>query len=387
MRWAAYAMRDGRIRIIDLSTGRERWTAQATKEFTIALTFSPDGRILASSEGYAGGTIKLWEIATGREIGRLEGHQGWVASLLFWPDGRKLASASADQTIRLWDVSDPAQARPLSFLRGHNVEVWSLALLPDQVTLVSGGKDGSVRLWDTAKPQRNQAALTLATNLLHWHFAPDGKSITGLDREGRVTRWKGDMFREAQRVGEVERSDPFIPDFLLLARDGLRVATGSTNGLVRVWDLDRGGPARELSTHPVNVRPMAFLPRSEGILLQHENNSISEWSLTTGRETQVWQARDRVRAWAVSNDEHWLTAFSYEGASILRDRSARNQTNLGVNLQQASAANFSADGRQFAVVSWIVLASTVSPPLIVSRIPFATAKFPRSIWLSQYVIA
>ena len=80
-------------------------------------------------------------------------------------------------------------------------------------------------------------------------------------------------------MGEVERSDPFIPDFVLLARDGLRVATGSTNGLVRVWDLDRGGPTRELSTHPMNVRPMAFLPRSEGILLQHENNSISEWSL------------------------------------------------------------------------------------------------------------
>jgi WD40 repeat protein len=208
-------------------------------------------------------------------------------------------------------------------------------------------------LWDTAKPQRNHAALTLATNLLHWHFAPDGKSVTGLDWEGRVTRWKGDVFQEAQRVGEVERSSPFIPDFVLLARDGLRVATGSTNGLVRVWDFDRGGPPRELSTHPMNVRPMAFLARSEGILLQHENNSISEWSLTTGRETQVWQAPDRVRAWAVSEDEQWLTAFSYSGASTLRNRSTKNQTNLSVNLPQASGANFSADGKQFAVVSWI----------------------------------
>ena len=109
-------MSDGRIRVIDLTTGRERWTAKATKEFTIALTFSPDGKILASSEGYAGGTIKLWEVATGREIGRLEGHQGWVASLLFWPDGRKLASASADQTIRLWDLerSGPGASRWVS---------------------------------------------------------------------------------------------------------------------------------------------------------------------------------------------------------------------------------------------------------------------------------
>jgi len=353
MRSAAYAMTGGRVRVIDLTTGQERWTAKAAKEWTIALTFSPDGKTLASSEGYAEGTIRLWDADTGQEIGRMEGHQGWVASLLFWPDGRKLASASADQTIRLWDVENPGKACLLGILRGHNAEVWDLALLPDQVTLVSGGKDGSVRLWDTTKVQRSQSHLTLATNLLSWHFSPDGKSLTGLDTDGRVTRWKGNTFQERQPVGVIDRSYPFIPDFVLLARDGLRAATGSSNGIVRVWDLDRGGPARELATHPMPVRLMVFLTNNDGIVLRDQNELVSEWSLSTGRETQIWQAPGSVNAWAVSDDEHMLAAFSVDGAGILQNRSANTLVNPGVNLQQASAVNFSIDGKLLAVVSWI----------------------------------
>jgi hypothetical protein len=47
MRVAAYGLRDGGIRLIDLNTQRELWTVQATKEFIIALTFSPDGNQFA----------------------------------------------------------------------------------------------------------------------------------------------------------------------------------------------------------------------------------------------------------------------------------------------------------------------------------------------------
>jgi WD40 repeat protein len=353
MHLAAYAMSGGRIQVLDLTTGKTRWIAKAAKEWTIALTFSPDGKILASSEGYAEGTIKLWDTATGLEIDRLEGHQGWVASLLFWPDGKKLASASADQTIRLWDTEDPAKARPLGVLRGHNAEVWGLALLPDHATLVSSGKDGSVRLWDTTRIQRSQTVLTLATNLLHWHFAQDGKSLIGLDTEGRVTRWRGTRFQECQPLGAIELSYPFTQDFVVLARDGMRVVTGSTNGIVRVWDLEHGGPARDLSTHSRVVQPMAFLPRSGAIVFRDQNNLVSELSLSTGRETQVWQAAGKVNAWAASDDEHLLAVFSIDGSGILRNRSANSQINPGVNLEQASAVNFSTDGKQFAVVSWI----------------------------------
>jgi WD40 repeat protein len=168
---AVQAIGGGRIRVIDLVSGQERWTAQAADEDVTALTFSPDGKNVASGAGYVESAARLWDVADGRELIRLEGHRTYVRSLVFWPDGETLASASGDQTIHLWDVSnldslvaphssaesksdDPlrrhasrprvAELKPSATLRGHHLEVWSLALSPDNSTLVSGSKDGSV---------------------------------------------------------------------------------------------------------------------------------------------------------------------------------------------------------------------------------------------------
>ena len=113
------------------------------------MAFSLHGHLLAS--GDYGGIVRLWDVtnlAQPRPLG-LAMVSVSVYSLAFNPDGRNLASGDYVGMVRLWDVTGPADPRPLGQpLTGSTVAVRSVAFSPDGHTLASGSDDGTTRLWN-----------------------------------------------------------------------------------------------------------------------------------------------------------------------------------------------------------------------------------------------
>jgi WD40 repeat protein len=103
---------DGKVRLWDLETRRERLVPSVGKGFPSAVSFSPDRKLMAIAEneapnvgGVAGhGVVRVREVSSGKEQFVLEGHNNLIRCLAFHPDGRRLITGSDDSTAKLWDL-------------------------------------------------------------------------------------------------------------------------------------------------------------------------------------------------------------------------------------------------------------------------------------------
>jgi hypothetical protein len=102
-----------------------------------------DGRRVVSAS--ADHTLKIWDLATGRALATLEGHADRVTGCAVTTDGQRVVSASADKTLKVWDL---ATGRAVATLEGHAASVRGCAVTPDGQRVVSASSDGTLKVWD-----------------------------------------------------------------------------------------------------------------------------------------------------------------------------------------------------------------------------------------------
>jgi RNA polymerase sigma factor (sigma-70 family) len=148
----------------DLATGRERLRLLPGPDTVVHLVaLSPDGRTAAAcargwvaDKGWVSGhwEIRLWDLATGRVVQQithpetLGDAETFINSVTFSPDGRTLATGDWKGNLCLWEVATGQRRHEYI---GHESSIWPLAFSPDGRLLAAAGAEGPAYVWEVVR--------------------------------------------------------------------------------------------------------------------------------------------------------------------------------------------------------------------------------------------
>jgi WD40 repeat protein len=298
---------DAPILVWDLRTKKQIHTLRGHSRMVLDGRFSPDGTYIAS--GSEDRTVRLWDANAGSEQRRLTGHLSDVRSVAFSQDGKCLASGSFDGTVRIWDPSTGAE---IGCLKGHCAGVRKVAFSPDGVKLASASMDGTVKIWGRAAPQDATVLKSHKGPVYDGVFSADSTRVaTG--EEGKIVIWD---VRMARPLMQLEGHDGGVR-CVSFSPDGHRLASASTDGRVRVWDLrtrrvslsyeDHISQAAKPSPEDNGVKGVALAAVGDRAASVSHDKTVRLWDARSGQTLKTWRVHVLMNA---------RVAFSPDGATL-----------------------------------------------------------------------
>ncbi len=255
------------IRLWDTTT--EKYVATLTTDdnsFEIGnIIYSPDGRTLAANEMH-GYEIILWNTHTQEQIATLKGHTDKIHAITFSPDGALLASCSGqwdedDNTIRLWDTKTGKERSKITNiviekLRKRSRAVTAIAFSPDGKTIASTDASCDVKLWDVdTKKQKAKLVASSGQSNSYYQvthalaFSPDGTMLTSTGLSTAINVW--DV--EAEKLQSILKGHTGIVTNLEYSEDGTTLMSRSNDGTALFWEM-RQTPVTRLQITPRSVQ-------------------------------------------------------------------------------------------------------------------------------------
>ncbi len=328
--WILYGSRDGLLSAWQPESD-ERDLVTAEPELWNA-TIASDGRWVALAAH--DGAVHLVDRRSNRDV-PFSCMDGSADDVRFLHEGARLLVSGGVGRLELWDV--PAHALLYSSPPG----VGRYVVAPDERYLVWMTAGGIVWLdMDT------QAMAFLATELDLFEpiaFFPDGRVLAGDKKRGSLV-WDA-------RTQETRAYAKLLGGATAVSSDGRRLASGASDGKLRVLDLDSGDLQSFVGHVAGSLDQVSFMPGDGEVLTDGGDGVLRMWPVA-GADATIWRldpSNSKKPELAVRDDGKLMVASEPDGTLWRRALPAGEPTLLGENQHPVKQMAFFHDGEHLLV--------------------------------------
>ncbi len=170
------------------------------------LGYSMDQRIGNSTQS----SVRIWDADTGTLIRSFPAHEDIISTVTFSRDGQWIVTGSNDKTAKLWNAETGEEQMVFS---GQNDSIIAVALSPDNRYLLTSSPENSgvgiasdaiqrVVLWDTRTGEKLGSLQGHSSLVLCVNFSSDGKRILTGSTDGSIRIWNMDDVIQASGVDD-----------------------------------------------------------------------------------------------------------------------------------------------------------------------------------------
>jgi len=282
------------------------------KRSVLLVAYSPDGRQVATADEDE--QVRVWDAASGEEK-RLLHHGSKVMALSFDSESRYLSTVNLEGIVRVWEILS-GDHRPLicsdTLTSNARRECSAACFSRDGSRVAVTFNDKAIHVWELPSGRELPVPSSPKDPFTRIAFSPDGKSIAAVTNVAAEAQGESSVApgKSTIKVWDASTGQPHAKNLeddgitcIAFSPDGRRLASATSTGLVRVWDLETSKPVLSQPMRATSgILDIAFSPNGKMLATGSVDGAARLWDTSNGGIRAAYNCQAAVRRVGFSLD-------------------------------------------------------------------------------------
>ena len=301
------------VSVWDITTGERVAYFTKHSDWVNNVTFSPCGGFLVSSSRDK--SLRVWNIKAGTQKRVYPDFEGTWVEPFYTPEDELLVIVDRQDAIEVWNIKGREKLYTLELPRRSIYAKWfrefpqqaiadketevgdghtsstlrefacypdPVLFLPDGETLATKGYRTGIVLWDVVRKQSRETLLK-NTRISSFTILPCGNILAASIQDGNVKVWNAEKPDEPiAEFTETEQAQLIWKTAFAPTED--RLAVGSREGTIYLYDFKRNEKLKPLTGHTDFVWSVSFSPDGKRLISSSSDETSKLWDVESGEQ-------------------------------------------------------------------------------------------------------